>query len=83
MKKEFAEAFNFINVLPEFVTLEEANLIAEVEDFKKYTYGKRDINYSYELFYNEKYSVLFDKDYILILEKGKKKKKKKMKKKKK
>lgn len=70
MKKEFAEAFNFINVLPEFVTLEEANLIAEVEDFKKYTYGKKDINYSYELFYNEKYSVLFDKDSILILEKG-------------
>lgn len=65
-----AEAFNFFNVLPDFVTLEEANLIAEVEDFQNYKYGKININFSYEHFNNKKYAVLFDKDSILILEKG-------------
>ena len=65
-----AEAFNFINVLPEFVTLEEAELIANTKDYENYSYAKRNLKYNYELFNNEKYSILYNNDSLLILEKG-------------
>lgn len=65
-----AEAFNFINVLPEFVTLEEAKVVAEVEDFKNYSYAKGHLKYKYELFKNEKYSILYNGDSLLVLEEG-------------
>lgn len=65
-----AEAFNFINVLPKFVSLEEAELIANTEAYVNYSYAKDHLKYKYELFKNEKYSILYDNDYLLVLEKG-------------
>lgn len=65
-----AEAFNFINVLPEFVTLEEAKLIANTEAYENYSYAKGHLKYKYELFKNEKYSIIYDGGYLLVLEEG-------------
>lgn len=67
-----AEAFKFLNVLPEFVTLEEAKELESVEDYKYFTWAKNDIYKEwsyYELFENEKYSIIYDSANILILEK--------------
>lgn len=70
IKVDNAEAFNFINVLPEFVTLEEAKVIAEAEDFKNHSHAKYNIKSKYELFKNEKYSIIYDTNALLVLEKG-------------
>lgn len=67
-----AEAFNFFNVLPEFVTLEEAKQLENVEDYEYFKWAKNHIYKEwsyYELFENEKYSIIYDSANILILEK--------------
>lgn len=67
-----AEAFNFFNVLPEFITTEEAKQLEDVEDYKYFTWAKNHIYKEwsyYELFENEKYSIIYDSAEILILEK--------------
>ena len=65
-----SEAFTFLTVLPEFVTLEEAKLIEDVKDFEEFKYSKRQLSYKEDLFKNEDYSVFYDGDMITILKKG-------------
>lgn len=66
------EAFNFFNLLPEFATLEEAKQLEDVEDYKYFQWAKNHVygEWSYyELFENEKYTIIYDSADILILEK--------------
>ena len=66
------EAFNFFNVLPEFATLEEAKELEDVNDYEYFKWAKKSIYKEwsyYELFENEKYTIIYDSANILILEK--------------
>ena len=60
------EAFNFINVLPEYVSLEEANKIASTKDYENYTRAFNYYNdYYEEIVENEAYSCIIEPDELL------------------
>jgi len=65
-----SEAFNFLTVLPEFVTVEEAKLMKDVKDFQEWEYSKGHLNYTEELFQNEEYTVFYNGDMITVLKNG-------------